>query len=115
MPLVFADRVVENTTITGTGDITLLGPVANYQSFSATIGIGNTCYYSLIDSTNSDWEVGLGTLTGSTTLQRTSVLDSSNAGALVNFGVGTKVVFCDTPAALFPSSPALDKAKWGTD
>ena len=98
MALIVKDRVRENTTTTGTGTITLLGPVAGFQSFSV-IGNSNTTYYSIVDVATGSWEVGIGTYTSSgTTLSRTIVLESSNAGALVNFGSGTKDVFCTYPA-----------------
>jgi hypothetical protein len=97
MALVLDDRVQETTTTTGTGTVTLAGAVAGYQSFSA-IGNGNTTYYCITDGTN--WETGLGTYTSSgTTLSRTTVLESSNAGSLVNFPAGTKNVFVTYPAS----------------
>lgn len=96
MPLVLKDRVKQLTTTTGTGAVTLSGSVAGFQSFSV-IGNGNTTYYCITDGI--DWEVGIGTYTLSTTsLSRDSVLESSNANALVNWGAGTKDVFCTYPA-----------------
>ncbi len=96
MALVLKDRVKETTTSTGTGTITLAGAVAGFQSFSV-IGNGNTCYYAIVGPT--EWEVGVGTYTSSgTTLSRDSVLESSNAGALVNFSAGDKDVFVTYPA-----------------
>jgi hypothetical protein len=72
--------------------------VYGYQSFSA-IGNGNATYYTIYDQTSGAWEVGIGTYTTSgTTLSRTTVLSSSNAGALVPFGVGTKDVFVTYPS-----------------
>jgi hypothetical protein len=69
-----------------------------YQSF-AVIGNGNTTYYTIYDNTSGAWEVGIGTYTASgTTLARNTVLASSNAGALVPFGVGTKDVFVTYPS-----------------
>jgi hypothetical protein len=98
MALVLLDRVRETSTTTGTGTITLLGATMGYQAFSA-IGNGNTTYYTIYDSASGDWEVGIGTYTlVGTTLSRTTVLSSSNAGALVPFGVGTKDVFVTYPA-----------------
>lgn len=98
MPLVLKDRVKETTTSTGTGTITLAGAVAGFQSFSV-VGNANTCYYAIVGTT--EWEVGIGTYTASgTTLSRDSVLESSNAGALVNFSAGTKDVFVTYPAEL---------------
>lgn len=96
MALVVKDRVKETTTTTGTGTVTLAGAVSGFQSFSV-IGNGNTTYYTITDGTN--WEVGIGTYTSSgTTLSRDTVLESSNAGALVNFPAGTKDVFVTYPA-----------------
>lgn len=98
MALVLKDRVKETTTTTGTGTVTLAGASTGYQAFSA-IGNGNTTYYVITDPATGAWEVGLGTYTASgTTLSRTTVLSSSNAGSLVNFGSGTKEVFCAYPA-----------------
>jgi hypothetical protein len=97
MALVLDDRVQETTTTTGTGTVTLAGASLGYQSF-AIIGNGNTTYYCITDGTN--WETGLGTYTASgTTLARTTVLDSSNGGSLVNFSAGTKNVFVTYPAS----------------
>lgn len=94
MALVLADRVKETTSTTGTGTVTLAGAVTGYQSFAA-IGNANTTYYCIAGQSGSEWEVGLGTYTAAgTTLSRTTVFASSNAGALVNFSAGTKDVFC---------------------
>ena len=98
MALVLKDRVKETTTSVGTGTVTLAGAVEDYQSFSV-IGDGNTTYYTIALSTSDEWEVGIGTYTSSgTTLSRTTVLDSSNSGSLVNFSAGEKDVFVVYPA-----------------
>jgi len=99
MAFILADRVKESTIVVGTGAATLLGAASGYQSFSAGIGVSNTTYYTIADQTGVDWEVGLGTLdvTG-LVLTRTTVLSSSNAGALVSFPAGTKDVWCDYTA-----------------
>lgn len=104
MSLVYADRVQETSTTTGTGTYTLAGAVLGSQSFAA-VGDGNTCYYCAIGvdgngNPNADgWEVGLGTYTlAGTTLARTTVLASSNGGAAVNWPAGTRRIFVDLPA-----------------
>jgi hypothetical protein len=98
MAFVLADRVKETTTTAGTGTVTLNGASVGYQSFSA-IGDANTTYYTIAGQTSSEWEVGIGTYTASgTTLARTTVISSSNAGSLVNFSAGTKDVFVTYPA-----------------
>jgi hypothetical protein len=96
MALVLADRVLETTTTTGTGTVTLAGAQTGYQSFAA-IGDGNSTYYAIVGT--SQWEVGIGTYTASgTTLSRSTVLASSTGGSLIDFSAGSKDVFCDFPA-----------------
>lgn len=96
MALVVKDRVKETTTTTGTGTLTLDGAATGFQAFSV-IGDGNTTYYTITNGT--DWEVGIGTYTSSgTTLSRDTILESSNSGNAVNWGVGAKDVFVTYPA-----------------
>jgi hypothetical protein len=98
MALVLADRVKETTTVAGTGTATLLGAATGYRSFSV-VGNANTTYYCIAGQGTAEWEVGIGTYTLSgTTLARTTVLSSSNAGALVSFSAGTKDVFVTYPS-----------------
>ena len=98
MALVLADRVRETTTTVGTGTVTLAGAVTGFQSF-AVVGNGNTTYYTIAGQGTAEWEVGIGTYTSvGTTLARTTVLASSNAGSLVTFSAGTKDVFVTYPA-----------------
>jgi hypothetical protein len=98
MALVVKDRVKSSTTTTGTGTITLGAAAAGFQAFSV-IGDGNTTYYTIVDTVNGTWEVGIGTYTSSgTTLSRDTVLESSNSGSLVDFASGSKDVFVAYPA-----------------
>ena len=98
MAFVLADRVRETTTTNGTGSVTLNGAVTGFQSFSA-VGNGNSTYYTIADQNGANWEVGIGTYTAAgTTLSRTTVLSSSNSGALVTFTTGTKDVFVTQPS-----------------
>jgi hypothetical protein len=98
MALVLKDRVKVTTTTTGTGTLTLGAAQQGFQDFGA-IGNGNSTYYTIQDPVTGDWEVGAGVYTASgTTLSRDEVLSSSNAGALVNFGAGSKIVFVTYPA-----------------
>lgn len=95
----YADRVHETTTTTGTGTVTLGGAVTGCQAFSTAypggaVGIN----YCITDGTN--WEVGVGTFSvGADTLSRGRVIASSNSGALVSFGAGSKDVFVTIPGA----------------
>ena len=99
MALVLRDRVKETTTSTGTGTITLAGAASGFQSFSV-IGNANVTYYAIVgQSPSTEWEIGIGTYTASgTTLSRDTVLESSNANALVTFSAGIKDVFVTYPA-----------------
>ena len=100
MALVVADRVQEGSTASGTGTLALLGAASGFQTFSSAIGNGNTTYYCIVDTTTGAWETGVGTVSAGS-LSRDTVLDSSNAGALVSFAGNTKNVFCTVPAAKF--------------
>lgn len=93
----YADRVQETTTTTGTGTITLAGAVLGFRAFQDALAVGDRCRYCITDGT--DWEVGDGVLDTTTTLTRENVFSSSNSNALVSFAAGTKVVFVDIPAA----------------
>jgi len=100
MALVVADRVKEETTSTGTGDITLGGAPVNFVTFSSELSDGDTTYYAIVDNNNGDYEVGLATYTsGTNSLSRDTIFESSNAGSAVNLQSGTKDVFVTYPAA----------------
>ncbi len=96
MAFIVADRVLETTSTTGTGSLTLVGAVSGYQSFAA-IGDANTTYYTIVSGT--DWETGIGTYTSSgTTLSRDIVLDSSAGGTTKIVVTPNATVFCNYPA-----------------
>jgi hypothetical protein len=97
---VYFDRVRETTTTTGTGTFTLAGAATGFRAFSSVYTAATQIvYYCATDGTN--WEVGQGTYTLSgTTLSRTTVLSSSNAGALVNFTAASTQVFATIPARM---------------
>lgn len=97
-----ADGCVETTTTTGTGDITVAGPVAGRQSLSARIANGAKFPYYIegVDASynpTGEFESGIGTMLTSTTFSR-SPIQSSNADALVSFSAGTKLVSVAVPA-----------------
>tara|TARA_B100000686_G_scaffold353795_1_gene460856 strand:- start:4357 stop:5427 length:1071 start_codon:yes stop_codon:yes gene_type:complete len=92
MSLTLADMVFETTETQGTGDINLLGAQTGFRTFVAGAGDGATVPYHIGD--NENWETGLGTITAGTpdVLSRDTVLASSNSGAAVNWGSGTRNV-----------------------
>ena len=98
MALVVKDRVKVTTTTTGTSDFALGSASLGFQSFSV-IGDGNVTYYAAVDPITGDFEVGVGTYTtAGPTLTRTTILESSAAGAKVSFGSGSKDLFVTYPA-----------------
>lgn len=100
MSFVTADRVKETTTTTGTGNVTLAGAVSGFQAFSIFAN-NDTFFYAIVHQTLAEWEVGIGTYVSATpAVARTTVLESSNADALVNFSAGTKDVFVTRPSEL---------------
>ena len=90
------NRVQETTTTGGTGTLTLAGAVTGYITFASGFSTGTSLFYT-IDNGVGEWEIGIGTLVTTGTLSRVTVIASSNGGALVNFGSGTKRVFCSAP------------------
>lgn len=103
MARVHADRVMELTTTTGSGDITLAAAVIGFQRFSDVCAIGDTFDYSIfaVDGAGAptgDWETGQGTYSAANTLTRTTMHESST-GSTVNFGSGLKYVILSHNAA----------------
>lgn len=76
----------------GTGVITLGSAVAGFQSFAGA-GVPNATVVSYAIQDGSAWEFGQGTYaTSGTTLTRTTVQGSSNAGAAVSLTSGAIVI-----------------------
>ena len=103
MALVINDRVKETSTTQGTGDITLAGAATGFITFNSGIGTSNTTYYAIFEQGTANFEVGLGTLSASTTLQRDTVFSNSAGNtSKINFNSGgssTLDVFCTMPAS----------------
>tara|TARA_R110002153_G_scaffold92832_1_gene225203 strand:+ start:2542 stop:2925 length:384 start_codon:yes stop_codon:yes gene_type:complete len=100
MALVINDRVKVTSTTTGTGAVALGAAQTGFESFANGIGNNNTTYYTIFNQGTAEFEVGLGTLDGtSANLTRTTVISSSNSDNAVNFSSGNKDVFCTLPAS----------------
>lgn len=105
MALVYADRVQEVSTTTGTGAFTLSGASTSYRTFASGVGNTNETFYSAVNSSTGEWEVGRGTV-GVGTLSRDTILASSNSNLVVSFSAGSKTIFAVSPAQFFTN--ALD-------
>lgn len=104
-----AERVRETSTTTGTGTYTLGGAPTGYQAVSA-IGANNYGPFFATDGTN--WEAIIGRyLSGPDRLERTHIKASSNGGAAVNWGTGTRTIRSGWPAWLaLPVRQSIDVA-----
>lgn len=107
MVQVFADRVMQPSTTTGTGSITLAGTVAGYQQFSDALTNGNEIDYVIFAVDGSgvptgQWETGRGVWSAGV-LTRTTPVDGS-AATPVNFGAGTKYVALTALAQFFDAA-----------
>ena len=96
MAQIFVDSVLETTTTTGAGALTLAGPVTGYRSFGGVMVVGETCKYTLrpVDVNGNftgAWETGLGTYSATNTLTRTTLSESST-GAFLVLAAGTSYV-----------------------
>jgi hypothetical protein len=106
MAFVKRDRVREITTTTGIGAVTLGGAPGGYFPFNVSMSIGDTTWYAIV-MPGTGWETGLGTYTGTNTLTRTTVYESSNSNTWVSFPTGSKDVFMCQPASQAqPAFPA---------
>lgn len=114
MAIEYKDRVCDTSLTTGTGALTLTGasPVG-FRPFSAHSN-GATIRYAIEGAGGAQWEVGEGVWdSGASTLTRTTVFASSNAGALVGFtDVPLKVISTMTAADAVDAvaSAVIDKA-----
>ena len=97
-----ADRVKETSATTGSSNITLLGAVAQFQSFTSAFGTGRRFYYAIIDGNNVDWETGEGYLSTSSSgvMIREAPMQSSNSGNLIALSANTHSVFSTISADL---------------
>ncbi|WP_119461879.1 hypothetical protein [Rhodospirillaceae bacterium SYSU D60014] len=109
----FADKTLESTTTTGTGTYGLDGAPSGWRTFVTGFGTGALCAYYAQVADGSIWEAGIGTVTDATpdTLTRDTILASSNSGAKINWGAGTKYL-SSIPNAVILS--ALLKGNIGT-
>jgi len=93
------NRAKETTATSGTGTYFLDGPLAGFQSLvsaaAKTSGVGGPWKVPYVVCDDTDFEVGVGTLTagGPDTLTRDTIKDSSTGGTAINWGSNTKNVF----------------------
>lgn len=96
---VSADLARQTTVDTGTGNLALSN-VNGYKPLATAFPAGTTneFYYYISNRNAAEYERGYGHVTGGS-LVRDTVIESTNANALVNFSAGTKDVMSDIPFA----------------
>jgi hypothetical protein len=97
---IIADLVKETSTTTGTGSYTLAGAVSAFRSFGTVMSNNDTTFYKA--EMGADWEIGVGTWLTGGTLARTTIIESTNGNAAVNWGAGTKTLWINAPAVSLP-------------
>jgi hypothetical protein len=110
MAFKLGNRAVQTSTTVGTGTLDLIAPATGVKSFVAQVGNGNPTGYLIEDPGTGDWELTIGTVASGTpdTITRAATpIDSSNAGARVAFGAGTKTVACVPIMDLLPYFAAV--------
>lgn len=109
--MAYANFVKETTTTTGTSNYSLGGAKTGHQTFVAGVGDAASVRYAATNGT--DWEVGTGTVTDGApdTLSRGVIEGSSNGGAAVSWGAGSKDVYLVGSAADF--ADAATAFGWG--
>jgi len=93
----------------GVNNVTLGSALAGHQSFAASgAAAGDVVSYVIEDGI--DWEIGQGTLSGTpvSTLARTSVTQSSNAGNKITAGAGAIVYIAPIAADLQQAGLQVD-------
>lgn len=112
MAYVIAERVKDQTVTSGTGAFSLIGTtVTGYRAFNSVVVPGDTCPYAIQDTATGAWEVGIGTYTAPNTLDRTTIIASSNSGIVVSFPAGTKSIWLDALAQDIQSTAVSDGNK----
>lgn len=103
MALKILDRVKEAASTSGAGTFTLAGAMSGFRSFASQLADNDTTYYCAVNDVQ--FEIALGTKSGST-LARTKVFLNSNGDTnAVNF-TAPPTVFATMPSALL-SGPAF--------
>lgn len=104
MARIIKDRVKELSASTGTGDFSLSAAIPGFRTFDSVCSVGDRFPY-VIEAVSDGvptgaWEVGEGTYSASGVITRTTVVDSTNGGDLVDFAVGDKHVYIGLTAKM---------------
>ena len=98
--LIINDRVKETSTTTGTGTVGLAGASQGFESFTTGIGSDKQTYYCITNSTQTEFEVGVGSVNADVTFVLTVVNPGSgnlyyvdgSRQASINLAEGVKYI-----------------------
>jgi len=90
----YGEAIKEETTTTGTGDLTVAGAVdSDHNAISDFFAINERFCCGILDETNNEREYGIYYLSASTTVVRETVIrNSSGTASPLSLGAGTKTV-----------------------
>jgi hypothetical protein len=112
MAWVWADRVLDTSTTTGTGALAVSGTSpSGWRTFSTVCSVADTFYYTIHDPVTGAWETGEGTYSALNTVTRTT-FRASSTGAFVSFAANLKNVFLDVVGYWFGTKYATDLAAY---
>lgn len=116
------DRVAEKVTAPGSSAFTLPGSaITAHRTFGSVMSstAPDTCFYTAraVDANGNDtgdWESGLGTYSASNTLTRTTIYESTNGNAAVNFASGDVIISITALSREFQMEPTVTLASDAT-
>jgi hypothetical protein len=100
MSHIYPARTADISLTTGTGPFSVSGaaPAENMRTFNEVLEVGDTVYLGVVHREEDEWEEGIYTYVGTDRFARTQILQSSNAGSIVDFSAGIKDVFATVPS-----------------
>jgi hypothetical protein len=104
--LVINDRVKETSASTGTGTIGVSGASQGFESFLVGIGSGNQTYYCISNSTQTEFEVGIGSVNADVTFVLTVVNPGSGNKYYVDGSLQTSINLAEGVKYILQSNSA---------
>lgn len=102
MSLIFKDRVKCYTNTIGTDPYSLGDAVIGYETFFDSFNDGDETCYCVTD--HVDYEILTGIYSSATnSITRGSIIRTSNNNSLVNWGVGSREIFCTMSSLYAPT------------
>jgi len=117
MAIKLGNRAAQTSDTQGTGTLSLIPPASGspLQSLAAALGLtsnGQSAQTIYLIEQGAEWEIGIGTVTKGNpdTLSRDQIIESTNSGAAVDWGAGTRnvVLTVDARSILLASGGTVE-------